>query len=156
MIVARPNQSATWRGNLLLLLALAVPTLGVAVAFALAGAWPILPLAGLELAALGCALYCSVRKQQYRQVITLSEDTVAIDKGFYAPAQSWRLRRDAAGITVLGQADDWRGPELALHDRNCSVTLGEFLGRDEQLALIELLRGELRCAASAPRMRVGF
>ena len=30
MIVARPNQSATWRGNLLLLLALAVPTLGVA------------------------------------------------------------------------------------------------------------------------------
>ena len=38
MIVAKPNQSATWRTNLLVLLALAVPSLGIAIGFALLGA----------------------------------------------------------------------------------------------------------------------
>ena len=51
VIVVKPNHSATWRHNLWLLAALAVPSLGAGIAFALLGAWPILPLAGLELTA---------------------------------------------------------------------------------------------------------
>jgi uncharacterized membrane protein len=52
MIVAKPNCSATWRSNQLVLLPLALPSLTIATAFALLGAWPILPFAGLELLAL--------------------------------------------------------------------------------------------------------
>ena len=52
MIIARPNQSATWNTNVLVLLVLSVPVLGIAAAFALLGAWLILPFAGLELLAL--------------------------------------------------------------------------------------------------------
>ncbi len=84
MIIARPDQSATWGVNLLLLAALAVPLLTIAVVFALLGAWLILPFAGLELLALGAALYRVNWKQQYRHVITLSEDSVWIDKGHYS------------------------------------------------------------------------
>ncbi len=56
-IVAKPNQSATWRTNLWVLGMIAVPSLGAAIGFTLLGAWPILPFAGAELLALGFALY---------------------------------------------------------------------------------------------------
>ena len=57
MIIARPNQSATLNTNVQVLLALSIPVLGIAVVFALLGAWLILPFAGLELLALAAALY---------------------------------------------------------------------------------------------------
>ena len=42
----------------------------------------------------------------------------------------------------------WRGRR--------SVTLGEFLGREDQLRLIELLRGELRVRACSRRTQLPF
>jgi len=142
-IIARPNQSASWRANLLLLGALAVPSLGVAIVFALAGAWPILPLAGLELAALGASLYYVNRKLQFRQVITVNENSVQVDEGYRAPCQSHRFTRRAAALSVLCEDHPWESPRLSLYDRNGSVQLGGFLGREDALALQSLLESEL-------------
>jgi uncharacterized membrane protein len=152
MIIARPNQSATWGVNVLLILALAVPVLTIAAAFALLGAWLILPFAGLELLALGAALHHVNWKQQYRHVITLSEDTVCIDKGYYAPRQRWRFPRQNTGLTITAEQHPWDGPELCVHDRNESVTLGEFLNREDSLQLIDLLQRELRVRARSTRV----
>jgi len=155
-IVARPDKSATWRTNLLLLAALAAPCLGAAVLFAFAGAWPILPLAGAEMLALGGALYWVNRKLQYRHVITVSEEMVTIAKGYRSARRSWQFPRAAAGLTIVPERHPWEGPELSLHDRHESVSLGEFLCREDQLALIELLRGEIRVSAHAGRTRMEF
>jgi len=144
MIVARPNRSATWRSNLLVLVALSVPSLGIAIGFALMGAWPILPFAGLELLALAAALYYVNWKLQYRHVITLSDDSVWIDKGYYAPRQSWQFTRQGTGLAITPEKHPWEGPELSLHDRNESVRLGEFLSRDDCLELMALLKQEIR------------
>ena len=73
VIVAKPNHSSTWRQNLWLLAALAVPSLGAGIGFALMGAWPILPLAGLELSVLAGALYWVNWKLEYRHVIRLTD-----------------------------------------------------------------------------------
>ncbi len=144
MIIARPNQSATWRTNKLVLLALAVPSLFIGIAFALVGAWPILPLAGLELAALAAALYYVNWKLQYRHVITVSDDNVRIDKGFYAPQRSWQFRRDSAGLAVTPEQHPWDGPSIRLHNQSESVSVGEFLNREDCLQLLALLRQEIR------------
>jgi uncharacterized membrane protein len=151
MIIARPDQSATWRSNMLLLLALAVPVLAIAVVFAVLGAWLILPFAGLELLALAAALYHVQWKQQYRHVITVSADSVWIAKGHYAPRQRWRFVRHSTGLTITAQQHPWYGPELKVHDRNESVTLGEFLNREDSLKLIELLQQEIRVRAHSAR-----
>lgn len=148
-IIARPNRSATWRANKLVLLALAVPSLGFAVGFALAGAWPIIPFAGLELLALGSALYLVNWKLQYRHVITISERRVCVEKGYYLPRQSWHFERDDTALSIEREQHPWDGPRISLHDRNERVSVGEFLNREECLELLRLLRGELRVGGDA-------
>ncbi len=151
MIIARPNCSATWHANVMLLTVLAVPLLSTAIFFALLGAWLILPFAGVELLALGAALYQVNWKQQYRHVITVSDDDVCIEKGYYKPQQQWQFARHSAGLTVTAQRHPCDGPELCLHDRNKSVSLGEFLNREDSLKLIELLQQEIRVRAQGAR-----
>ena len=150
-IIAKPNHSSTWRGNLYALLAISVPSLGAAIGFTLLGAWPILPFAGLELMALGCALYYVNWKLQYRHVITVSDDDVRIEKGFYHPKQSWEFPRQRAGLRITPQHHPLDGPELSLHDRSESVSIGEFLTRDDTMELVSLLRAELRVDSHSQR-----
>jgi uncharacterized membrane protein len=156
MIIARPNQSASWRANLLLLFAISIPVLTIAVVFALLGAWLILPFAGAELLALGAALHYANWKQQYQQVITVSDDSVYIDKGRRAPSERWRFARQGIGLTITTEQHPWDGPELCVHDRNDRVTLGEFLNREDSLKLIELLQGEFRVRSRSLRTTTEF
>jgi uncharacterized membrane protein len=155
MIIAKPNCSASWRSNRLVLLALAIPSLGAATGFALLGAWLILPFAGLELLALGSALYYVNWKLQYRHVITLSEDKVRIDKGYYAPQQSWLFPRQATDLAIVPERHPWDGPGLSLQGTGESVSVGEFLNREDCLKLAALLRQEIRVGShSAPGDRL--
>jgi len=150
VIVARPNHSSSWRGNQLLLLALAVPSLGTAVALLTLGAWPVLPFAGLEITALGIALYRVNRKLQYRHVITLSRDAVRIDKGYDSPLRSWQLRRPLAALSVTPERHPWEGPRISVHCDEESVSVGEFLAREDSLSLLALLRRELLVRSYSP------
>ena len=150
-IVARPNHSATWRSNLYVLIGISIPSLGAAIGFTVLGAWPILPFAGLEMLALGCALYYVNWKLQYRHVITVNEDSIRIDKGHYRPRQSWQFARPRTGLSVVPERHPWEGPELALHDRQQRVSVGEFLNREDALALLALLRSEIRIDSYSPR-----
>lgn len=156
MIIAQPNCSATWRANKLVLLALAIPSLGIATGFAMMGAWPILPLAGLELLAVGSALYYVNWKLQYRHIITLSKDSVRIDKGFYAPRQSWQFPRQDTGLAIVPEQHPWDGPGLSLQRTGESVSVGEFLNRDDSLKLAELLRKEMRVGSHSSQGHRAF
>ncbi len=148
-IIAKPNQSATWRANKLVILALAVPSLGAGIGFALAGAWVILPFAGLELAALGGSLYYVNWKLQYRHVITLDANTVRIDKGFYLPRQSWAFPRQRTGLSIQPERHPWDAPALSLQSAGESIRVGEFLNRDDGLLLQQQLQRELRTSSIA-------
>lgn len=128
-----------------------MPSLGAAIGFTLMGAWPILPLAGLELLALGSALYFVNWKLQYRHVITLSDDSVRIDKGYYHPRQSWQFTRQRTGLSITPQPHPMDSPELALHDRAQRVSVGEFLSREDAMELAELLRREIRVDSYSAR-----
>ena len=144
VILVKPNHSSSWRQNLWLLGALAVPSLGAGIAFALAGAWPILPFAGMELAALGGALYWVNWKLEYRHVIRLTDEIVTVDKGYFVPKRSWRFSRPHSALRVVPEHHHWQGPELSVHDRMSETRVGDFLNREETLQLLSLLRQELR------------
>ena len=144
VIIAKPNHSSSWRHNLWLLGALAVPSLGAGIGFALLGAWPILPLAGLELTALGGALYWVNWKLEYRHVIRLTEDLITVDKGYFVPKRRWCFERQQSALRVVPEPHHWQGPELSVHDRLSETRVGDFLSREETLELLNLLRQELR------------
>ena len=143
VVVVKPNHSATWHQNLWLLAALAIPSLGAGIGFALAGAWPILPLAGLELTALAGALYWVNWKLEYRHIIYLKADTVIIDKGYFVPKRTWQFTRADAALRVTPETHPWQGPELCVHDKVSETPIGDFLNREESLELLAVLRKEL-------------
>ena len=144
VILVKPNHSASWRQNLWLLGALAVPSLGAGIAFALVGAWPILPFAGIELTALGGALYWVNWKLEYRHVIRFTDNSVVIDKGYFMPKRSWQFLRREAALRVSPETHPWQGPVLSVHDRQSETRVGEFLNREESLQLLHLLKQQLR------------
>ncbi len=150
VIVAKPNHSSSWRTNLWVLLMITVPSLGAAIGFSLLGAWPILPFAGAELAALGGALYYVNWKLEYRHVITLDAHQVLIDKGHYAPRRRYRIARDQAALAVTPERHPWEGPGLTVHGHQDRVIVGEFLNRDDALSLLALLRKELLVRTHSP------
>ena len=144
VILIKPNHSASWRQNLWLLAALAVPSLGAGVAFALLGAWPILPFASIELVALGGALYWVNWKLEYRHVIRFTNGSVVIDKGYFIPKRSWHFLREEAALRISTETHPWQGPELSVHDQQTETRVGDVLNRDETLELLNLLKQQLR------------
>ena len=108
------------------------------------GAWPILPFAGAELISLGAALYYVNWKLQYRHVITLDPSSVQIDIGHYAPRRSWQFDRNESSLAVTPEKHHWEGPSLAIHNREQTVEIGNFLNRDDRLRLLSLVRKELK------------
>lgn len=82
-------------------IALAV-SMTIATGFALAGAWPIMPFAGLEMLALGLALRMCARKARRYELIAIDEDRIEIRR-----AAGGRSARVVQLSTLLGagQAD---------------------------------------------------
>ncbi len=144
IIVAEPNRSATWETNKLVLIAMCCLSGVIAGGFALIGAWPILPFAGLEMLALGSALYYVCWKLRYRHVVTLEEKSVLIQKGHYHPRHQWRFDRDSTTIQVTNQPHPWDAPQISLCSRGEQVSLGEFLSKDDANELLQLLRERFR------------
>jgi uncharacterized membrane protein len=153
VIVAEPNRSASWRANLQVLVALSILSLGIAGGFAAVGAWPVLPFAGIEITALGCALYYVSWKLRYRHVITLRPDTLQIQKGHFHPRQQWRFNRADTALSVTPERHPWDGPLLHVYSRGESVAVGDFLNREDSLKLLELLgKQRIRIGDHAPQV----
>ncbi len=81
-IVIGPNASLTPAQGLLVMASMSFVSLTIAVGFAVLGFWPILPFAGLELAALGGGLWVSLKRNRYREVLEFGEERVQLSFGW--------------------------------------------------------------------------
>jgi len=144
IIVAEPNHSASWQANKLVLIAMCCLSGVIAGGFALIGAWPILPFAGMEMLALAAALYYVCWKLRYRHVVTLEADKVKIQKGHFHPRQQWCFDRDNTTIQVISQPHPWDAPQISVCNRGEQVSLGEFLSKEDANMLLQLLRERFR------------
>lgn len=155
-IVVEPNRSASWQTNKIVLILMCCLSGMIALGFAALGAWPVLPFAGLEMLALGSALYYVCWKLRYRHVITFGDGTIKIQKGHYYPRKEWEIAIDEAALSVTPEKHPWDGPSISLFSRGEEITLGEFLNRDDSLELLSQLRGRLRIGNHSPRSRREF
>ncbi len=156
MIVAEPNRSATWETNKIVLILMCCVSGAIAIGFTLLGAWPILPFAGLEMMALGSALYYVCWKLRYRHVITLEQDVVRIQKGHYYPKKEWEIAKDEAKLSIVPESHPWDGPAITLYSKGEEISLGEFLNRDDTLELLSHLKGRVRIGNHSPKAKQDF
>jgi len=137
--VIRPNSSLSWRGNIFVIASVASVLTFVVAPFAFLGYWPMLPFAGLEIVVLATALYLCSRRSQWREVITISEDEIAVSRGRRSPERSFTFSRYWAAIRLQAPVAGRPG-RLTVGSHGREVEVGTFLNDDERKALAEALR----------------
>ena len=149
--VLSPNCSISWRELLLFYLMTCVVALAVGIFFTLQGLWLVLPFSGLEMAALGIALYLTSRKVYQREVITLDPQTTRIEKGVQRIEKSWEF--NTPWVCVTDEIQDRRGARrrLTIGMSGNSVEVGSFLANSEKDALAFqlkdcIIRGDFRAS----------
>lgn len=142
--VLRPNRSLTWRQTQLAFAILAAVCLGIATGFALIGFWPVLPFAGAELLAVGAGMYVCALSGRNTEVVRITRDTVAVEKGREACTERWEFPRGWTTIRLQSSRVRWYPTRLVIGSHGKEVQLGGFLNDSERVQLA----GELRRAVS--------
>jgi uncharacterized membrane protein len=139
-IVLTPNASWSWQANLYLLYTLMCISIGIGIGFMLAGAWVILPYSILEMSVLGLCFYYVVRKCNQREVITVSEHEVLVQRGFHSPIESRNYHRMWAKFLVKPPKHPWDPEVVSIRSHGQELELGSFLSRGDKQRLIDALR----------------
>jgi len=139
--VLAPNIAPNWPQTKRIYAGLCVVCLTVAGACAAVGLWPVVPFAGLELAALGAALYVSARRSLDREVIRVGCNEVLVERGRGRVERSWRLERAWTEVLLQPPRRRWDPPTLLLRSRGRALRVGEWLDDDELRSLARELAG---------------
>lgn len=156
-LLLTPNHSLSWRGNVRIWLALLTVSAVIATGMALAGAWVIIPFAGLELLALAAGFYLTSRACQRREVLTIDDQDIHLAKGRTRKQAEWTLPRRYARLRLNLPEHPFAPPKLELIHRDTRVALGDFLNIDDTDALVQVLetRG-LVVERKAPDPEIGL
>jgi len=143
--LVRPNCSLSWRGALRFYSGMVVVTFGIAIAFAMKGAWLILPFAGLEMLVLGIALYMVARRNASWQSISVSEDLVeVVEHGLNDEQQSFQ--RAWASVVHEQPRINGHPSRLLIRSHGRSLEVGACLGESEKAYLAHELGKVMRLA----------
>lgn len=144
-IVIGPNASLSTRQAALVLASVSFVGLTVAVGFALIGFWMILPFAGLELAALGTALWVSLRRNRYREVLRFERDRVRVGFGWMGQGASAEIDWARGFTRVVLEAGSNRNSHnrLYLTSSGQRIGIGRCLTDVEREALYRRIKGLL-------------
>jgi uncharacterized membrane protein len=138
-ILLRPNQSTDWKTSLIFISIIAFTCLAIGIGFAFAGATMILPFAGLEVIFVGVCVFL-VMKQTYKQeVITLTQETLKIEKGEGKIDQVWEYFRMWSFVSVERPQHPWYPAHIVVTSKGERVPIGDFLNEDEKEELVSNL-----------------
>ncbi|MBQ0711715.1 MAG: DUF2244 domain-containing protein [Porticoccus sp.] len=138
-----PNQSLHWEDNLWVVLAVSVVILLVALPIALQGGWVVLPFAVIQILALTTSLYLTLRKLNYREVITLQNGQILLQRGRNHVETSWVFPESSVKVLVEEQDRPMSSPDIDLVAEGHCYHLGEFLNRADRFILAHALKNQL-------------
>lgn len=142
-LVLTPNRSMDWRGNLFVLLVAAGVLLITATAMALRGAWLVLPFAGLEILALGAAMHFTLRKLDCREVLTLQNGVLTLERGRSTPDFNFSVPEQSVHILMDRPLRPMSLPDIDLVAQGHCYHLGSFLNRSDRFRLASLLKNQM-------------
>lgn len=139
-IVLKPNNSATWRFNMMVVASLALLGALISTFFLLQGLWLIAPFSGLEVLALLACLYLCARSNIQTEVIKFSPDKVIIEQGRTFAEKTWEYHRTWAKIFVRKNRRIGHPDQVVIRSHGQEVELGSFLNGDDKETLVKKLR----------------
>jgi len=141
--IIAPNRSMSWNELVLAYAVIAGVTLAVAGYFWARGFTLVLPFSGLELFALGVALYVTAWRGGVREVITISDGTVCVESGRKKPEQRHNFQRHWVRV-VLRRPWVARHPgRLLICSHGLEVEVGRFLNEQERMGLAGILKSAI-------------
>ena len=138
-IIAKPNCSLSGKERLGVVVLIASLSFIIATGFVLAGAWLVLPFAGLEVLAVGFAFYYINCHAGDYESITIEGDKLAIEKHSYKKTSEIVFNRYWARVMLR----DLPGGDqaLLLRSHGKEVEFGRhFMNNDQRLALAKQLQ----------------
>ncbi|MCR9279249.1 MAG: DUF2244 domain-containing protein [Pseudomonadaceae bacterium] len=139
-VILQPNRSWSWRSNVVLLAGLSALSLTIATAFALQGAWLILPMTLLELTVVaGCIWYC-VQKAYRQEVLTFSDAELVVETGHREVEKQYHFERFMTRFNITRPAHRGHRKRVMVSSRDMEIEIGEFLAEEEKDELVKTLR----------------
>lgn len=142
--IIRPNQSLSWRGLVVFYVGIVTISMTIALAFYATGLWMVLPFSGLEMLALGAALYVCAWRGEMREVISIDEQRVAVEKGRRRLAERYEFQRGWAQVVLQGSRTSWYPTRLLIRSHGREVEVGAFLNEQERQGLARALGQALK------------
>ncbi len=131
-LVLSPNCSISWRELIIFYLITCLLALAIGLFFAFNGMWMVLPFSGLEMLALGTGLYIVSRNAHRREVISLDEHHVRVEKGIDKVDHRWKFQTHWTRLKVAEKDGRRSGKELSLGSHGEYVVVGDFLSKNEK------------------------
>ncbi|MDX1635125.1 MAG: DUF2244 domain-containing protein [Marinobacter sp.] len=138
-LLLTPNRSLSWPANVRIWLALCLLSLCIVTGMALAGAWLVIPFAGLELGALAAAFYYTARQCRKKEVLSICGDTLRLEKGINRKQAEWELPRRYTRVYISHPRHPFTPPKLRLRHRDVDISLGAFLNMQDASLLLKIL-----------------
>jgi uncharacterized membrane protein len=144
MLVARRNNSLSSAGRNLVVGSLAAISLVISLAFALQGAWMILPFAGLEVLVVYLAFRCVERHAGDFESLSIRGDQVLIVRQERGEVSRYEFNRCWAQVVL----QPGRRVVLALRSHGRQVEFGRHLTEQQRCRMAGIIRAELGTATT--------
>lgn len=133
----RHCSSLDWPLMRLVFGSLALFSMLIAAAFAAAGAWLIIPFAGIEIAALGAAAWFTLRKSGDFEWLAFDGDRILVEVRERGRSRQYEFNRCWARLVTD------RGGAVALRSHGREIAIGRFCGEEGRQELARELRSRL-------------
>jgi uncharacterized membrane protein len=153
-----PHRSLSPRGFLLLMLGIGAISFAAGLAFFLAGAWPVIGFLGADVLLIYLAFKANYRSGRMVERLHLTRDRLTVSRIWPSGREkSWEFQPTWLQVICDAPKDTSRGPDspadcpLILRSHGHSLSVGNFLTRQERRELAEALRAALNRAAQPCR-----
>lgn len=140
-LFSRRNSSLSPAGRILVFGSLAVVTVAISLGFAMYGAWPVVPFAGLECLGLYLAYRWLTRHEDDYQCISITGERVLVET-----REGGELRRSefsrAWAQVVIEDASDGR-PSVFIRSHGRVVEIGKWLTREARIEAARRLKRQI-------------
>ena len=134
IITLLPNRSATMRQTRMIIYLIGSFVFIIAMGWAWAGAYLVLPFAGLEVGLLAYFMQKVCYSTYEKEVITIKKDKVTIHSGLHSIEHTLSMERSNTHVVVSESEHPSEPLELNLTDSKSRFELGTFLNCQDKVA----------------------